>query len=70
MFLENSLVMLEWLNQKEIDKFHVNSIGCNSIGCNPIECHSIECNSIEKNSSDGYIFEVDLEYSDKLHKLH
>ena len=60
----------EWLNQKEIDKFHVNSIGCNSIGCNPIECHSIECNSIEKNGSDGYIFEVDLECSDKLHKLH
>ena len=34
----------ECLNQKEIDKFYVNSIGCNSIGCNPIECHSIECN--------------------------
>ena len=42
----------KWLNQKEIDDFDVNSI---------------ECNSIEKNSSDGYILEVDFEYSDELH---
>ena len=39
-----------WLNQKEIDKFDVNSIKCNSID---------EC-----------ILEVDLEYSDKLHRMH
>ena len=45
----------KWLNQKEIDKFDVNSI---------------ECNSIEKNSSDGYILEVDLAYSDELQELH
>ena len=46
---------LKWLNQKEIDKFNVNSI---------------ECNSIEENNSNGYILEVDLEYSDELHELH
>ena len=39
----------EWLKQKEIDRFNVNSIECNSI---------------------GYILEVELEYSDELHKLH
>ena len=45
----------KWLNEKEIDKFDVNSI---------------ECNSFEKkNSSDGYILEVDLESSDELHEL-
>ena len=27
-------------------------------------------NSVEENSSDGYILEVELEYSDKLHELH
>ena len=32
----------KWLNQKEIDVFHVNSI---------------ECNSIEENGSDGYKLE-------------
>ena len=45
---------LKWLNIKEIYKFHVNSI---------------ECNSIEENSSDGYILDVDYEYSDELYKM-
>ena len=40
---------VKWFNQKEIDKFDVNSI---------------ECNSIEVNSSNGYILEVDLQYPD------
>ena len=40
----------KWLNQKDIDKFDVNSIKCNSIH---------EC-----------ILELDLEYSDKLHRMH
>ena len=44
-----------WLNQKEIDKFCLNSI---------------ECNSIEENSSEGYILEVSLECLDELHELH
>ena len=44
----------KWLNQKEIDKFNINSI---------------ECNSIEENSSNEYILEVDLEYPDELHEL-
>ena len=34
----------KWLNQKEIDKFDVNSV---------------ECNSIEENSSNGYKLEVE-----------
>ena len=38
------------LNQKEIDKFDVNSI--------------------KENSLDGYILEVDLEYSDELRELY
>ena len=42
------------LNQKEIDKFNINSI---------------ECNSIEENSSNEYILEVDLKYPDELHEL-
>ena len=41
----------KWLNQKEIDKFGVNSI---------------ECSSFVENSSDGYILEVDLKYPDEL----
>ena len=45
----------KWLNQKEVDKFNINSI---------------ECNSIEENSSNEYILEVDLEYPDELHELH
>ena len=45
----------KWLNQKEINKFCLNSI---------------EYNSIEKNSSYEYILEVDLEYPDELHELH
>ena len=45
----------KWLNQKEIDKFYLNSI---------------ECNFIEENSSDGYILEVVLGYSNRLHELH
>ena len=45
----------KWLNQKEVDRFDVNSI---------------ECNSIEENSSDGYILEADLQYLDELHELH
>ena len=45
----------KWLDQKEIDKFDVNSV---------------ECNSIEENNSIGYILEVDLEYLDELHELH
>ena len=45
----------KWLNQKEIDKFYLNSI---------------ECNFIEENSSDGYILEVVLGYSNGLHELH
>ena len=44
----------KWLNQKEVDKFNINSI---------------ECNSIEENSSNEYILEVDLEYPDELHEL-
>ena len=40
----------KWLNQKEIDKFDVNSI---------------EYNFIEENSSNGYILEVDLKYPDE-----
>ena len=45
----------KWLNQKEIDKFDVNST---------------ECNSIEENNSNGYILEVDFEYPDELNELH
>ena len=45
----------KWLNQKEIDKFDVNLIGCNII---------------EEISSDGYITEADFKYPDKLHELH
>ena len=30
----------------------------------------LDVNSISENGSDGYILEVDLEYSDKLHDLH
>ena len=45
----------EWLSQKEIDKFNVNSI---------------KCDSIKENSSDGYILEVDLKYPDKLDELY
>ena len=41
----------KWLNQKEIDKFCLNSI---------------ECSSIEENSPDGYILEFELEYPDEL----
>ena len=39
----------KWLNQKEIDKFYLNST---------------ECNFTEENSSDGYILEVVLGYPD------
>ena len=45
----------KWLNQKETDKFDVNSI------------KSI---FTKENSSNEYILEVDLEYSDELHELH
>ena len=45
----------KWLNQKEIDKFCLDSIGKN----NSMELHS-----------NRYILEVDLEYSDELHGLH
>ena len=37
----------KWLNQKEIDKLLLNFIGYNSTG---------------ENSSNGYIWELDLEY--------
>ena len=46
---------LKWLNEKEINKFDVNSVQCHSIG---------------KNSSDGYKLEVDLEYLDEIKGLH
>ena len=46
---------IEWLSLKEINKLLLDLI---------------RCNFIEENSSDGSILEVDLEYSDKLHKFH
>ena len=45
----------KWLSQKEINKLLLNLIGCNFT---------------EENGSDGYMLEVDLEYSDKLQELH
>ena len=45
----------KWLNQKEIDKFVINSF---------------ECNFLEENILNGYILEVDLEYPDELQELH
>ena len=50
----------KWSNQKEIDKFCLNSIKCNSI----------ECNFTEENGPIGYILKVDLKYLDELHELH
>ena len=48
-------VEFKWLNQKEIEKFDVNSI---------------ECNSIEENSSNEYMLNFDLKYPNELHELH
>ena len=47
-FYVGQWIEFKWLNQKEIDKFNVKSIG--------------------KNGSNGYIWEVDLEYPDESHK--
>ena len=45
----------KWFNQKEIDKFCLNSI---------------ECKFIKENSSDVYVFKVDLKYLDEILELH